>query len=258
MSSASSSDLAGDAQKPPVPKAKITEALGKLGIYTGAYRFKSLDQPEANIPTHVFSLSEKTLMEVHETQPAALFKHNKNFFMRAYPKGLRLNSSNLNPSVFWRAGVQIVALNWQRWDGGMMQNEGMFAGTNGWVLKPEGYRSTSTEATQKTAVPHHNLDLSIEFLAGQDIPMPPGEDDPKDFKPYVKVELHVEKEEERDGQPIPGGGRSKSDYKKKTKSQRTPNPDFGREIIKFADVSGVTEELTFVRYVHSLFRLFVR
>jgi hypothetical protein len=257
MSSSSSSDLPGDVQKPPVPKAKITEALGKLGIYTGAYHFKSLDQPEAKIPTHVFSLSEKTLMEVHETQPAALFKHNKHFFMRAYPKGLRLNSSNLNPSVFWRAGVQIVALNWQRWDGGMMQNEGMFAGTNGWVLKPEGYRSTSNEATQKTAVPHHNLDLSIEFLAGQDIPLPPGEDDPKDFKPYVKVELHVEKHEERDGEPIPGGGKgSKGDYKKKTRSQRTPNPDFGREVVKFADVSGVTEELTFVRYVHSPFFLY--
>jgi len=257
MSSSSSSDLPGDVQKPPVPKAKITEALGKLGIYTGAYHFKSLDQPEAKIPTHVFSLSEKTLMEVHETQPAALFKHNKHFFMRAYPKGLRLNSSNLNPSVFWRAGVQIVALNWQRWDGGMMQNEGMFAGTNGWVLKPEGYRSTSNEATQKTAVPHHNLDLSIEFLAGQDISLPPGEDDPRDFKPYVKVELHVEKHEERDGEPIPGGGKgSKGEYKKKTRSQRTPNPDFGREVVKFADVSGVTEELTFVRYVHLPFFLY--
>jgi len=249
-SSSSASEATATEQRPPAPKAKITEALGRLGIYTGAYHFKGLDQPEASIPTHVFSLSEKTLMEVHETQPAELFKHNKHFFMRAYPKGLRLNSSNLNPSVFWRAGVQIVALNWQRWDGGMMQNEGMFAGTNGWVLKPEGYRGTSNETTQKTAVPHHNLDLSIEFLAGQDIPLPPEEDDPKDFKPYVKVELHVEKHEERTSEPIPGGGKSnKGEFKKKTKSQRTPNPDFGREIVKFTNVSGVTEELTFVRYV---------
>lgn len=196
-------------------------------------------------------------MEVHETQAAALFKHNKNFFMRAYPKGLRITSSNLNPSVFWRAGVQIVALNWQRWDGGMMQNEAMFAGTNGWVLKPEGYRSTSKETTQKTAVPHHNLDLSIEFFAGQDIPLPPEEDDPKDFKPYVKVELHVEKHEERDGEPIPGGGKSnKADFKKKTKTQRTCNPDFNREIVKFEGIRGVTEELTFVRYVSSFISTF--
>lgn len=187
-------------------------------------------------------------MEVHESQPAALFKHNKNFFVRAYPKGLRLNSSNLNPSVFWRQGVQIVALNWQRWDGGMMQNEAMFAGTAGWVLKPEGYRSTSSGTTQKDAVPHHNLDLSIEFLAGQDIPLPPEEDDAKDFKPYVKVELHVEKPEERTAEPVPGGGKgSKADFKKKTKTHKTPNPDFGREIIKFEGIKGVTEELTFVR-----------
>ncbi|KAH7379258.1 PLC-like phosphodiesterase [Phaeosphaeria sp. MPI-PUGE-AT-0046c] len=235
-------------KKPPAPKPKVVDALSKLGVYCGGYHFKGLDSPEASIPTHIFSLSEKALMEVHETNAAGLFKHNKHFFMRAYPKGLRLNSSNLNPSVFWRAGVQIVALNWQRWDGGMMQNEAMFAGTAGWVLKPEGYRSPSNEATQKTAVVHHNLDLSIEFLAGQNIPLPPEEDDPKDFKPYIKVELHVEKHEERNNERIPGDGRSqKGEYKKKTKTQRTTNPDFGREIVKFDGVHGVTDELTFVR-----------
>ena len=170
--------------------------------------------------------------------------------MRAYPRATRLTSSNIDPAVFWRAGVQVVALNWQRWDAGMMQNEAMFAGTSGWVLKPEGYRSASKEVTQKTAIPHHNLDLSIEFLAGQDIPLPPEEDDPKDLKPYVKVELHVEKRQERDGEAVPGNGKVKSgEYKKKTKSQRTPNPDFGHETIKFEGVKGVTEELTFVRYV---------
>ena len=130
----------------------------------------------------------------------------------------------------------------------MMQNEAMFAGTPGWVLKPEGYRSTSNETTQKTATVHHNLDLSIEFLAGQDIPLPPEEDDPKDFKPYIKVELHVEKRQERDNERIPGGGTSqKGEYKKKTRTQKTNNPDFGREIVRFEGVRGVTEELTFVR-----------
>lgn len=209
----------------------------------------SIDQyAEASIPTHVFALSEKTLMEVHEMSPAALFKHNKNFFMRVYPKAFRLNSSNLNPAIFWRQGVQIVALNWQRWDGGMMQNEAMFAGTAGWVLKPEGYRSTSLGTTTKDAVEHHNLDLSIEFLAGQDIPLPSGENDPEDLKPYVKVELHVEKFEEGTGEPIPGGGASnKGDFKKKTRTSRSPNPDFGREIIEFKGIKRVTEEMTFVR-----------
>jgi len=129
-----------------------------------------------------------------------------------------------------------------------MQNEAMFAGTSGWVLKPEGYRSSSQEATQKTAIAHHNLDLSIEFLAGQDIPLPPEESDPKDLRPYVKVELHVESFEERNAERVAGDGKiDKGENKKKTRTQRTTNPDFGREVIKFENVHNVTEELTFVR-----------
>ncbi|XPS70984.1 hypothetical protein M3J09_003176 [Ascochyta lentis] len=247
VSSASDDELPDGEKKP--PKTKVIESLARLGVYCGGYSYKSLTAPEASIPTHVFSLSEKTLMEVHETDPETLFHHNKHFFMRAYPKGLRINSGNLNPSVFWRTGVQIVALNWQRWDGGMMQNEAMFAGTGGWVLKPEGYRSVSEAATQKHAIAHYNLDLSIEFLAGQNIPLPPEEDDPNDFKPYVKVELHVEKFEEREAQPVPGNGRgSKAEYKKKTRTYRTTDPDFAREVVSFNGVFGVTEELTFVRF----------
>jgi len=237
---------------PPAPKPKVIEALSRLGVYLGGYSYKTLDAPEAKVPTHVFSLSEGTLMEVHENDPVRLFEHNKHFFMRAYPKGTRLTSTNLNPSVFWRAGVQIVALNWQRWDGGMMQNESMFAGTAGWVLKPEGYRSTSEAATQKTAITHHDLNLSIEFFAGQDIPLPPDEDDPKDLKPYVKVELHVESHEERNSEHVPGDGKGTKtidpDLKKETEKARTTNPDFGGEMVKFVNVPGVTEELTFVRF----------
>lgn len=248
IASAPSDDDLPEGQKPP-PKPKVIESLAKLGVYCGGYSYKSLSAPEAAIPTHVFSLSEKTLLEVHETSPEILFHHNKHFFMRAYPKGLRINSGNLNPSLFWRAGVQIVALNWQRWDGGMMQNEAMFAGTGGWVLKPEGYRSVSSAPTQKHAITRHNLDLSIEFLAGQNIPLPPEEDDSNDFKPYVKVELHVEKPEEREGGLSEGDARgSKAEYKKKTRTYRTTDPDFEREVVEFKDVGGVTEELTFVRF----------
>ncbi|OCK85102.1 PLC-like phosphodiesterase [Lepidopterella palustris CBS 459.81] len=249
ITSASSSDIGESDVKLAKKKGTICEALGRLGIYTRSYHFKSFDQPEAAIPTHIFSLSEKSLMEIHQQAPSALFKHNKDFFMRAYPKGLRVTSSNLDPSVFWRTGVQIVALNWQRWDAGMMLNEAMFAGYSGWVLKPEGYRSSSNASHQKSAVTHHSLDLTIEFFAGQDIPLPPEEDNPKRFKPYIKCELHVEKHEERDNEPIPGGGKSKDgDYKQRTKTYKTPNPDFQHEVIRFTDVKGVTAELTFVRF----------
>ncbi|KAH6638447.1 PLC-like phosphodiesterase [Boeremia exigua] len=223
-----------DGQKPP-PKPKVIDALARLGVYCGGYTYKSLTAPEARIPTHVFSLSEKTLLEVHTATPETLFAHNKHFFMRAYPKSLRITSGNLQPAVFWRAGVQIVALNWQRWDSGMMLNEAMFAGSGGWVLKPAAYRSGSAAATPAQAVGSAVLDLSIEFLAGMGVPLPPEEDDPMDFKPYVKVEVH-------------GVAEGALECKAKTKTYRTTDPDFGREVVGFKGVAGVAGELTFVRF----------
>lgn len=112
---------AGAAKKAP----KIIQALSQLGIYTQGVSFKSLTQPEADLPTHVFSLSEKTLLEVHAKHGLALFNHNRRFFMRAYPSGLRIGSSNPDPACFWRKGVQIAALNWQNCDKGMMLNDGI-------------------------------------------------------------------------------------------------------------------------------------
>ncbi|KAI9815410.1 MAG: hypothetical protein M1832_005480 [Thelocarpon impressellum] len=259
LSSSSSSDAEastqneGQAKKAP----KIIQALSKLGVYTRSFHFSNLLQPEASIPTHVFSLSEKKFMDMHETHAPGLFHHNRSFLMRAYPMGLRVSSSNLDPSVFWRKGVQMVALNWQKWDEGMMLNEGMFAGEGGWVLKPPGYRSvdvpegsTAADDTvgQAEAIAHKTLDLTVEVFAGQDIPLPPGDDSPKGFHPYVKIELHVEKPEERSGKPIEGGGKSKGgEYKRRTKTRKGIEPDFKGEALQFVGVPGVVEELSFVR-----------
>lgn len=124
--------------KKPKKPSKIIQALSKLGVYTRGVSFKSLTQPEAAMPTHIFSLSENGVAEVHQKSARELFEHNRRFLMRTYPSAFRIRSSNLDPSVFWRKGIQIVALNWQNWDAGMMLNEGMFAGTGGYVLKPEG------------------------------------------------------------------------------------------------------------------------
>ncbi|KAI9819455.1 MAG: hypothetical protein M1827_006903 [Pycnora praestabilis] len=239
-------------------KSKILEALSRLGVYTSGYHFSNFSQPEASIPTHVFALSEKALMSVHETQTAALFSHNRDFLMRAYPKGFRVSSSNLDPVVFWRKGVQMVALNWQKCDEGMMLNEGMFAGEGGWVLKPPGYRSIDgpkqqdpapAGPSQADAIPHKTLDLRIEVLAGQDIPLPIGDDKPSGFHPYVKCELHVEKPSERSGEPIEGGGRSKEgEFKMRTKSRKGIEPDFESEVLEFKGISKVVEQLSFVRF----------
>ncbi|KAK3322324.1 PLC-like phosphodiesterase [Apodospora peruviana] len=250
----------------PAPKKKATskviQALSKLGVYTRAVSFKSLTQPEASMPTHIFSLSENDVVEVHEKSRRELFEHNRRYLMRTYPSGLRIRSSNLDPAVFWRKGIQIVALNWQNWDEGMMLNEGMFAGTGGYVLKPRGYRYgnpspqlTTTKTNdennpQAEAVKHYTMDLTIQVLAAQNLPLPADEKSADSFHPYVKVEVHVEEPGERHGTDLPADGKEKSgEFKAKTKSLKGQNPDYKGQELKFKKIPGVVPELSFVRFL---------
>jgi phosphatidylinositol phospholipase C delta len=236
------------------PKKGICKNLSDLGIYTHSEHFVSFEAPSATKPSHIFSIEERTIMELHEKKKSDMFTHNRDFFMRAYPAGFRIDSSNLDPSVFWRKGVQMVALNWQNLDEGVMLNEGMFAGEHGWVLKPPGYRSDPTEPIQ-----YKTLDLKITVFAGQHIPLPPHQTE-KGFHPYIRCELHVEKQEERTGEPIEGGGRAKGgEHKRRTPWGKGDHPDFGPEgsLMDFRGIGKVVEELSFVRLVSFLVIFFV-
>ena len=64
---------------------------------------------------------------------------------------------------------------------------------------------------------------------------------------YVKCELHIEKPEERTGAPIENNGKAKEgEHKRKTKTGKGADPDFGGEKLEFPEVS-VVEQLSFVR-----------
>ncbi|OJJ34035.1 hypothetical protein ASPWEDRAFT_554955 [Aspergillus wentii DTO 134E9] len=237
---------------PPKKPSKTLHALSRLAVYTKGFHFSHFEQPEAKMPDHVFSLSENAAKNAHTKEREALFNHNRNFFMRVYPGGLRVNSSNLDPTFFWRTGAQIVALNWQSLDKGMMLNHGMFAGEQGWVLKPQGYKSTETKPN---ALVDRKLDLTIEVLAGQGISLPPGHTKEKSFHPYVSCSLHVEQPDE--DATIPSEDDStdaeKTSYKRTIKYSTGSNPDFREQKLQFPTVSGIDEELSFVRLVFLIF-----
>lgn len=163
--------------------------------------------------------------------------------MRAYPKGFRVSSSNLDPAPFWRQGVQFVALNWQYCNAAMMLNQAMFDSTGGWVLKPEGYRSSYAPTSQASALDRGTLDLSIEFLAGQNFGSPG-----KHLRLYAKCELHIETVEENDEGLVEGARSKDGQIKARTQvAQGGHDPDFGRQVVRFENVLGVAEELTFLR-----------
>lgn len=225
-------------------KIKICDSLSNLGIYTHSEHFVSFEAKSAKQPPHVFSIGESQIMDLHENKRAEMFAHNRDFFMRAYPAGFRIDSSNLDPSMFWRKGVQMVALNWQKLDEGMMLNEGMFTGEQGWVLKPPGYRSDPTEHIE-----YRTLDLKITVYAGQHIPIPHGQTE-RGFHPYVRCELHVEKPAEGTGDSLDSRGKE-VEYKQKTSYCKGDHPDFGGDgvLLSFPQISMVVEQLSFVRYV---------
>ncbi|QPH02326.1 hypothetical protein C2857_006535 [Epichloe festucae Fl1] len=231
--------------------SKIVQELSKLGVYTRAVSFKSWTQPEASMPTHIFSLAEKKFMEHREKHGKELFDHNRDYLLRAYPSGLRIRSSNLMPTVFWGSGAQVVALNWQQTDAGMMLNEGMFSGTGGYVLKPQGYRSNLRPGSTPTSVTYEKLHLSITFLAAQNLPLPPGDKVGRKFHPYVKTELHVDAcDSHALGRPPSNDDSHDSEirHKARTKTHKGTDIDLGQQQISFHDVDGLIKELTFVRF----------
>ncbi|EHK15788.1 putative phospholipase C [Trichoderma virens Gv29-8] len=234
---------------PPPKPAKTIQELARLAIYTQGVTFKGWTQPEAKMPTHIFSISEKKFIDYHEKQWSVLFNHNKRYLLRAYPAGFRIGSSNLNPAIFWGGGAQIIALNWQETDEGMMLNEGMFTGTGGYVLKPEGYRPKLTaaeDAATPITITRKSVTLAFTFLAAQNIPLPAGEKSAKGFKPYIKVELHVEGSKNSHAES--DGHVHESEYKVRTKTHKGRDLDLGAEKLEFKNVPGLVEELTFVRF----------
>jgi len=75
-----SSDTEAEEQTPTnSKKSKIISLLSDMAVYTRAYSFKGFDTPEAQSPTHVFSLSENALTEAQADyhQQAKIFQHNK-------------------------------------------------------------------------------------------------------------------------------------------------------------------------------------
>src|SRR3569833_1889321 len=126
--------------------------------------------------------------------------------MRAYPSAVKhVDCSNPYPALCCLKGVQMVALNWLYLDEAMMLNHGMFAGSNGWVLKPRVYRSPENIYDYDMAeIERITLNLRITILAGQHIPVPSGQKgtSPRhaasgraktNLRPCVKCDLHVEK-----------------------------------------------------------------
>jgi hypothetical protein len=251
VESYSSSDDEAKQGKPKVKVEKIIEPLSQLGLYTRSFHFSDLSQPEAKVPTHIFSLSESTLIGLYKENPEGLFDHNKCYMMRAYPKAFRISSSNLDPSHFWRAGVQMVALNWQKIDKGMMLQEAMFQATGGWTQKPSAFLSSAKYSDSRDHFAKGGKStLKITVFAAQNLPLPHDMETDDKFKPFVKVEIHVDTPDlgKRSSASKGFGKDGSSRYKLKTSSAKGRHPLYDpSKSLEFKDLPPLVPALSFVR-----------
>ncbi|KAI1229713.1 1-phosphatidylinositol 4 [Lamprotornis superbus] len=120
-----------------------TEAMSTLVTYVEPVKFKSF--PAAQKRNRSFEMSsfvETKGLEQLTKSPLEFVEYNKRQLSRVYPKGTRVDSSNFHPQLFWNAGVQMAALNFQSLDVPLQLNLGLFEANagSGFLLKPEPLR----------------------------------------------------------------------------------------------------------------------
>ncbi|XP_058792167.1 1-phosphatidylinositol 4,5-bisphosphate phosphodiesterase classes I and II isoform X2 [Phymastichus coffea] len=129
-----------------VAAAKETEAgaeISALVNYVQPVHFTSFEHSERKNRTYeMSSFDEKQATTLLKERPLEFVNYNKHQLSRVYPSGTRFDSSNFMPQVFWNAGCQLVALNYQTLDLAMQLNLGIFEYNKrcGYLLKPEFMR----------------------------------------------------------------------------------------------------------------------
>ncbi|KRF98253.1 uncharacterized protein Dwil_GK23786, isoform D [Drosophila willistoni] len=133
-------------EPPPEKAQKETEAgaeISALVNYVQPIHFSSFENAEKkNRCYEMSSFDEKQATTLLKERPIEFVNYNKHQLSRVYPAGTRFDSSNFMPQLFWNAGCQLVALNFQTLDLAMQLNLGIFDynARSGYLLKPEFMR----------------------------------------------------------------------------------------------------------------------
>ncbi|MED6293418.1 1-phosphatidylinositol 4,5-bisphosphate phosphodiesterase beta-1, partial [Characodon lateralis] len=95
-------------------EAVATEEMSTLVNYVQPTKFNSFEaSKKAARCYHMSSFVETKALEHLTKSPVEFVEYNKSQLSRIYPKGTRVDSSNFMPQLFWNAGCQLVALNYQ-------------------------------------------------------------------------------------------------------------------------------------------------
>ncbi|XP_045430757.1 1-phosphatidylinositol 4,5-bisphosphate phosphodiesterase beta-1 isoform X2 [Pipistrellus kuhlii] len=205
-------------------EAMATEEMSNLVNYIQPVKFESFEiSKKRNRSFEMSSFVETKGLEQLTKSPVEFVEYNKMQLSRIYPKGTRVDSSNYMPQLFWNAGCQMVALNFQTVDLAMQINMGMYEynGKSGYRLKPEFMRRPDkhfdpfTEGIVDGIVANT---LSVKIISGQFL-------SDKKVGTYVEVDMFG----------LPVDTRRKA-FKTKTSQGNAVNPVWEEEPIVFKKV----------------------
>ncbi|XP_078572627.1 1-phosphatidylinositol 4,5-bisphosphate phosphodiesterase delta-1-like [Branchiostoma floridae x Branchiostoma japonicum] len=174
---------------------KLAKELSDLVNICEAVHFHSFQHSrEKDMPYNISSIKEGKADSLVKDQAADFIDHTKRQLVKIYPSGAKVDSSNMDPYLYWAAGCQIVALNYQTPCDQMDLNLGLFRqnGRCGYVLKPEALRDAHTRLdTSKNIHEKYKKTLKIKVISGFQLPTPKGEGSGGSaVDPYVKVQVY--------------------------------------------------------------------
>eukprot|EP00158_Paraphelidium_tribonemae_P005718 Partr_v1_DN27485_c1_g1_i2_m71875 putative phospholipase C len=170
-----------------VEKHVVADELGALAIYMKSKKFKTFEAAFKDFtPAHVSSFVETKATALVKKSWSDLTKFNSQSFSRIYPKGGRVDSSNISPLEYWQAGAQLAALNYQTFDKGMQINSGFFDqnGKTGYLLKPSFQRNLGK-------MNESNLKVLVSVISAFRLPKAASNEKGEVIDPFVEVELNV-------------------------------------------------------------------
>ncbi|KAL8403966.1 hypothetical protein RB594_009011 [Gaeumannomyces avenae] len=216
--------------------SKIAKELGDLAVYCAGIKFQGFDHTDCKMFNHIFSFPEGTFQRNSRPGDAkrALYRHNMRHMMRVYPHKGRVYSSNFDPLLMWRRGVQMAALNWQTWDLGMQLNQAMFDGgtdQSGYVLKPKEFREIQhfpylPEHMVGGKRPRKNVSFTIDVISAQQLMRPHNFRERQTLDPYVEVEVFLADDKRNANRDFSDAGPSRSKRKTLPVAQNGFNPGF--------------------------------
>lgn len=170
-------------------ESKACAEISALVNYVMPVHFRTFEHAEKRRRSYeMSSFVETTALSLLKEDPVDFVKYNRFQASRIYPRGTRVDSSNYMPQIYWNAGCQLVALNYQTLDVPMQLNLGIFQYNRriGYLLKPDFMCREDRKFDPFTESSVDGIvsgSVSVQILSGQFLT-------DKKVGTYVEVEMY--------------------------------------------------------------------